>query len=54
MCSALGLPSVPALDAVTDALEDMLGQEAKGKPGRQHLMDDAYFERVERRFADII
>lgn len=46
-CRALGLPSVPALDAVTDALEDMLGQEAKGKPGRQHLMDDAYFERVE-------
>ncbi|RZK00963.1 MAG: kinase/pyrophosphorylase [Novosphingobium sp.] len=46
-CRALGLPSVPALDAVTDALEDVLGQEAKGKPGRQHLMDDAYFERVE-------
>jgi regulator of PEP synthase PpsR (kinase-PPPase family) len=46
-CRALGLPSVPALDAVTDALEDVLGQEAKGKPGRQHLMDDAYFARVE-------
>lgn len=46
-CRALSLPSVPALDAVTDALEDMLGQEAKGRPGRQHLMDDAYFARVE-------
>ena len=46
-CRALGLPSVPALDTVTDALEDVLGQEAKGKPGRQHLMDDAYFARVE-------
>jgi regulator of PEP synthase PpsR (kinase-PPPase family) len=46
-CRALALPSVPALDAVTDALEDALGQEARGKPGRQHLMDDAYFARVE-------
>jgi regulator of PEP synthase PpsR (kinase-PPPase family) len=46
-CRALGLPSVAVLDAVTDALEDMLGQEAKGRPGRQHLMDEAYFARVE-------
>ncbi len=46
-CRALGLPSVAALDAVTDTLENVLGQEAKGKPGRQHLMDDAYFARVE-------
>ena len=46
-CRALGLPHVPALDAVTAALEDRLGQEAKGRPGRQHAMDDAYFARVE-------
>jgi regulator of PEP synthase PpsR (kinase-PPPase family) len=46
-CRALGLPSVAALDTVTDALEDVLGQEARGKPGRQHLMDAAYFARVE-------
>jgi regulator of PEP synthase PpsR (kinase-PPPase family) len=46
-CRALGLPSVAVLDAVTDALENALGQEAKGRPGRQHLMDDAYFARVE-------
>jgi regulator of PEP synthase PpsR (kinase-PPPase family) len=46
-CRALALPSVAALDAVTDTLENVLGQEAKGKPGRQHLMDDAYFARVE-------
>ena len=46
-CRALGLPSVPVLDAVTDALESMLGQEAKGRPGRQHLMAEAYFARVE-------
>lgn len=46
-CRQLGLPAVPALDAVTEALEAQLGQEAHGKPGRQHLMDEAYFNRVD-------
>jgi [pyruvate, water dikinase]-phosphate phosphotransferase / [pyruvate, water dikinase] kinase len=46
-CILMGLPMVPALDSVTAALENQLGQEAKGKPGRQHMMDDAYFDRVE-------
>jgi regulator of PEP synthase PpsR (kinase-PPPase family) len=46
-CRALGLPAVPALDAVIDALEMALGQEAKGRPGRQHTLDAAYFARVD-------
>lgn len=46
-CRRLGLPAVPVLDKVTEALEDQLGQQAHGRPGRQHLMDEAYFERVE-------
>ena len=46
-CRALGLPTIAALDAVTAALEDLLGQQAKARPGRQHLMDEAYFARVE-------
>ena len=46
-CRQLSLPAVPALDAVTAALEDQLGQVAHGRPGRQHLMDDAYFKRVD-------
>lgn len=46
-CRTLGLPAIAALDAVTDALEDMLGQQAKGRPGRQHQMNEAYFARVE-------
>ena len=46
-CRALSLPAVPVLDQVTAALEDQLGQQAGVRPGRQHLMDDAYFERVE-------
>ena len=46
-CRTLGLSAVPVLDGVTAALETALGQEAHGKPGRQHLMDKAYFDRVE-------
>ena len=43
----MGLPHVAALDAVTAALEDRLGEEAKARPGRQHAMDEAYFARVD-------
>jgi len=46
-CRAIGLPVVAALDAVTAALEDRLGQTARGRPGRQHAMDEAYFARVD-------
>jgi len=46
-CRVLGLPNVPVLDAVTAALEDRLGEQPKGRPGRQHAMDEAYFERVD-------
>lgn len=46
-CRALGLPAVAALDAVSDAMSNMLGQEAKARPGRQHTMDAAYFARVD-------
>lgn len=46
-CAALGLPAVAALDTVTDALSRMLGQQAQARPGRQHMLDEAYFARVE-------
>lgn len=46
-CLAMGLPHVAALDAITTALEERLGQEARGRPGRQHAMDEAYFARVD-------
>jgi [pyruvate, water dikinase]-phosphate phosphotransferase / [pyruvate, water dikinase] kinase len=46
-CRLLGLPAIAALDSVTDAFSNMLGQQAKARPGRQHLMDEAYFARVE-------
>ena len=40
MCRTHGLPAVPILDRVTAALE-VLGQEAHGRPGKQHQMDKA-------------
>lgn len=46
-CRHLGLPAVPVLDQVTAAFESQLGQEAHGRPGRQHLMDEDYFARVD-------
>ncbi len=46
-CRTIGLPAVPVLDTVTEALAAHLGQEAHGRPGRQHSMDAAYFARVD-------
>jgi [pyruvate, water dikinase]-phosphate phosphotransferase / [pyruvate, water dikinase] kinase len=46
-CKALGLPAIAPLDPVVDALSAMLGQVAAPRPGRQHVLDDAYFARVE-------
>lgn len=46
-CRVLGIPAVAVLDAVTNALSNMLGQEAQARPGRQHALDDAYFKRVD-------
>jgi len=42
-----GLHAVSVLDPVTHALSAVLGQEAKGRPGRQHALDAAYFARVD-------
>jgi len=46
-CHALGLPAVAPLDGVTNALSGLLGQQAKARPGRQHVLDAAYFARVD-------
>lgn len=46
-CRKLGLSAVAPLDAVNDALSGMLGQQAKARPGRQHALDEAYFDRVD-------
>lgn len=46
-CLALGLPAVAVLDPAIDALSRLLGQEAKARPGRQHILDAAYYRRVD-------
>lgn len=46
-CRAHGITAVPVLDRVTQALEHELGREAHARPGRQHMMDEAYFLRVD-------
>jgi regulator of PEP synthase PpsR (kinase-PPPase family) len=46
-CATLGLPCVSPLDPTISALSDLLGQVATRRPGRQHVMDQAYFRRVD-------
>lgn len=46
-CRALGLPHVAPLDSVTDAMSNILGQETRNRPGRKHILDEAYFARIE-------
>jgi regulator of PEP synthase PpsR (kinase-PPPase family) len=42
-----GIHAVSALDPVVHALSAVLGQQAAGRPGRQHALDAAYFARVD-------
>jgi regulator of PEP synthase PpsR (kinase-PPPase family) len=42
-----GIHAVSVLDPVVHALSAVLGREAKGRPGRQHALDAAYFARVD-------
>lgn len=46
-CASLGIPMVSPLDPMIDALSGLLGQAATTRPGRQHVMDAAYFQRVD-------
>lgn len=46
-CRTLGLPVVSVLDSAVAALESALGQHPRARPGRQHIMDEAYFARVD-------
>jgi len=45
-CDELGVPCVAVLDPIIHSLSSYLGVHAKGVPGLQHVMDDAYFKRV--------
>ncbi|HMG46976.1 MAG TPA: pyruvate, water dikinase regulatory protein [Allosphingosinicella sp.] len=46
-CRQRKIHAVPVLDRVIDALAAVSGEEAKGRAGRQHALDAAYFARVD-------
>ncbi|MBV9522497.1 MAG: kinase/pyrophosphorylase [Alphaproteobacteria bacterium] len=46
-CRRLGVPAIPVLDSVIGALGAHLGRQSRGLPGRQHLLDNEYFARID-------
>lgn len=46
-CEELNIPCIAVLDPIIRGLSSYLGQHARGVPGLQHALDDAYFDRVE-------
>ena len=46
-CRRLGVTVVPVLDPVMVAIGAHFGLTARGQPGRQHTMDQEYFDRIE-------
>ncbi len=46
-CRRLQVPAIPVLDPVIGALASYLGRQARGLPGRQHLLDNEYFRRID-------
>jgi regulator of PEP synthase PpsR (kinase-PPPase family) len=46
-CRRLQVPAIPVLDPVISALAAHLGRESRGLPGKQHLLDNEYFARID-------
>lgn len=46
-CKELGVPCMPVLDHIIKGLSSYLGLHAKGVPGLQHALDEAYFKRMD-------
>lgn len=47
LCQQLRIPCVSILSRVTREMAAFLGTEAKATPGRQHKLDEDYFERLD-------
>lgn len=45
-CRSCGVPCVPVLDSVMNALTGLLGSSGRPQIGRQHAMDEDYFSRI--------
>lgn len=46
-CHALGVPCVAVLDPVMTGLAKILGRHITGRPGVQHVLDAAYYQRMD-------
>jgi regulator of PEP synthase PpsR (kinase-PPPase family) len=46
-CRDIQVPCIALLDPIVAALGAYLGAEVRARPGRQHVMDDEYFARIE-------
>jgi len=46
-CRQLQVQAIPVLDPVIGALASYLGRQSHGVPGRQHLLDNEYFARID-------
>ena len=46
VCTKQNIPNVAILDPVVDLLSDILGHERNSRPGGQHRLDRAYFDRM--------
>ena len=46
-CRLVGAPCLSLLDPVIETLQGFLGLESRNLPGRQHVMDAQYFQRIE-------
>ena len=46
-CRRLMAPHIPVLDPILGALGSYLNAKAASRPGRQHVMDAEYFDRIE-------
>ncbi|HWB47851.1 MAG TPA: pyruvate, water dikinase regulatory protein [Stellaceae bacterium] len=46
-CRRLGVTTIPILDPVLGAMAAFLGRKSRGLPGKQHLLDNEYFARID-------
>ena len=46
-CRKLRIQCIPVLDPVIRSLAVHFGEQSRGQPGRQHVMDSEYFHRIE-------
>src|ERR1700733_10704383 len=46
-CRRLQVTTIPILDPVLGAMAAFLGRKSRGLPGKQHLLDNEYFARID-------